>query len=87
MTGQIPDQTIDPDGELDLPAPPPGRVRGLVISFGSAALGLSAALAFHALSGVESLLMPVLAVALLAAGPVGTGWIVHRRGTVGQFRR
>ena len=79
MTGQIPDQTIDPDGELDLPAPPPGRVRGLVISFGSAALGLSAALAFHALSGVESLLMPVLAVALLAAGPVGTGWIAWRR--------
>ncbi len=78
MTGQIPDQTIDPDGELDLPAPPPSRVRGLLLSIAAAGLGLSSALAFHALSGVDSLLMPALAVVLLTAGPVGTGWIAWR---------
>ena len=43
MTGQIPDPTVDPDAELDLPPPPPVRITGLLVSLVAAVLGLAVA--------------------------------------------
>ena len=43
MTGQLPDPTVDPDAELDLPPPLPARITGLLVSLGATALGLVAA--------------------------------------------
>ncbi|EWY40387.1 hypothetical protein N825_36325 [Skermanella stibiiresistens SB22] len=86
MTGQLPDLTIDPDGEIELPAAAPGRVRGLILSVVAAALGLFIALAVHVMVGDGGMIMPASAVSMMAAGPFALSWFAWRRDLPAAWR-
>jgi CheY-like chemotaxis protein len=86
MTGKIPDATVDPDGELDLPPPPPVRITGLLVSLGAAALGLVVALAIRFFVGDGSPWLALLSALMLGTGPVAAGWLLWRRGMRRRWR-
>jgi hypothetical protein len=86
MTGKIPDATVDPDAELDLPPPPPARITGLLVSLGAAVLGLVAALAIRFLVGDGSPWLALLSALMLGTGPLIAGWLLWRRGVRQRWR-